>query len=264
LVENPVVMVMKSPDISANDGKPSAVRAFTADATRYIEATGRAFRTTSVGLENSITFEFTPEVSQSARDELRDIAEATPERELDPAELERLVPDSVLAGVEAAQILSLPPEDAFKEARALRSKLAKAYGDLSRTLVEYEGSILVDGLAANTEFSLARAKEAVEILDNPKPAPPLELEVHGTLVGADSSAAQFKLRIDPDRHPEELAPQQRFIEGAYTTAAREAARRGGLWDRKVVAKIRFFRVQEPDRINPTLKEADFFGLRAND
>jgi hypothetical protein len=251
-------------ELEEGSGEPSLVRKLVADAVRLAESAGEGlFRVKQVSFPHSVTIQFVPVVAGAIRETIDRAVEDDPEREVTDDEIQLWVPESVAAAAEISHVLSLPPEQAFPEAMGIRASLARAYAETARTLVETGASVTIEG-PGETVASIDRteAQRVVDVADQGIDVEPTTITIRGVLIGADSSSATFKVRLDPEAgRPDALAPQLKNVEGNYNTRSREAVEKQSLWNSGVVADVLLIRKQFPDRTKPTITGYSFQDIR---
>jgi hypothetical protein len=225
---------------------------------RLLDAMGAKVLLTNLEFGNSVTMEMKPVVPAEVEQAVRRRAASNPNGIVNHEDLRELIPVSVVAANTTARLLEFSGEEALTEARRYGNEVAEAYESFARTVSGNDVTVSVHAPGRRqVRYERVQADAALATLKKPQRLRPITFRIVGKLTRADSDEALFRVVLDRERLPKELDARRRVVEGRYTTEARTQVQQDGLWDERVIAKVRAFRVMEPGKRKPTITEFQF-------
>ena len=248
--------------VTASGGRPRVVVDLVNVFERLLQAMGADVWLTRLEFGNSVTIEMRPVVSEEVAKKVHDRVAKEPNGVVTHEDLKDLIPLSVAAANTTARLLDVPGEAAFVEARRYGTEVAWAYESFAKAIDQHKAVVTVEAPGGRrARYDSHRAEVALETLKTAAKLPSILVTIVGTLTRADSDEALFRVTLDRDRMPPEFDARRRVVDGRYTTRAREQVQAEGLWDTRVVARVRAWQVQEPGKRKPTFERFQFEDIR---
>jgi hypothetical protein len=258
VLEEELRATFEAEGVTATGGPPKVIVDLLHGWERLLEAMGSRVLLTNLEFGNSVTIEMKPVVPPETEEKVRRRVESDPNGIVRHEELRELIPDSVVAANTTARLLAVPGDQALAEARRYSSEVAEAYEAFARTVAEHRAAVKVHAPGRrDVRYEREQAERALATLKQPRELDAIVIRIVGKLTRADSDEALFRVVLDRDRLPEELDARRRVVEGRYTTTARKQVQEGSLWDERVIARVRAFRILEPGKRKPTITEFQF-------
>lgn len=267
-----VLATFDADGVTADGGKPGVVGEFLLSLQRLVDTLGGGIVMRELAFGSSVIVELEPVVPADKRELAAELAREAPDAKLDQRELRELIPDSVAAVAAATRLLASPGDEALVEARRFGAEVPDAYLRLARVVDRDRGTVTirtripvldVDGQEATIAATLTglEARRALARAGETEALRPIPITIAGRLTRTDSEEAMFRVVLDRNRIPPELDARRRHVDGAYTGRASKQVRDDGLWDQRVVAKVRAFPVRSPLRSKPTYDRFQFTDVR---